>query len=121
MEIWSKVCAFGRKVADVAANAVKIGKTQALALTVAGMMALPSVAAFAEDAGGAASGGKTAQQFASAQSTAETELQVGDLAKCAYEVATKNISTTVVYIVLLAAVGLAIAWVLKIFRFGKRG
>lgn len=118
MEIWNSVRAMGRKVAEGAAHVAKIGKTQALALTVAGMMALPSIAAFAEDANGT---GTTASQFAQAQSTAESQLQVTDLAKCAYEVATKNISTTVVYIVLLAAVGLAIAWVLKIFRFGKRG
>ena len=123
MGIWVKVNEIGGKVSEGISRVAAIGIAKFLAFTVAAMMALPGLMAFAEDAGGTSgstTGTSTASQFKDAKDVADAHLQVGDLAKEAYKVATTNISTTVVYIVLLAAVGLAIAWVLKIFRFGKR-
>lgn len=126
MGIFSKAVEFGRPAVATVAHAgekvLALGSKKLMSLACVAALAVTAVPALAEDpaTGGSTGGSTSTAAWTAAKNAANDAFNVGQFAKGSYETCAETIGAVAPYLIMLGVIGVAIAWVWKLLRQGKK-
>lgn len=109
-------------IVEKGSSVLALGKAKLMAGAVTFALAVSAVPALAEDAGGTGggTGGTGSSAWQTAQSVAKAKFNVEEFAQGSYTTCAETIGSVAPYLIMLAVIGVAIAWVFKLIRQGKK-